>query len=128
VTTNVLGTWMVTHVSPLKKRAQSFLAVAVTGEKAKSKVFLSTGLPYDELYAALIRRDEKAIDPKDWKLGLEKFLGPVEQFSPKHSRPCAFCEGRGFDKVWDGPCNSDWHPQKCQRCEGTGVRLRRPRA
>jgi hypothetical protein len=127
VTTNLLGTWMVTHVSPRKKTARSYLAVAVTGEKAKSKVFLATGLPFDELYAVLVRRDEKPIDPKDWNQSFEKFLGPLEQFMPRHTRACPHCEGRGFDKVWDGPCNSDWHPEKCKQCGGTGVRLRRPR-
>lgn len=125
---NTLGTWVVTHVTPKRKEARSFLAVAVTSEKAKSKVVLSTGLPYDELYAALIRRDEHPIPPVEWNAGLEKCLGPIEQFSPKHTRPCASCEGRGFDKVWDGPCNADWYPKKCTRCEGTGVRLRRPKA
>lgn len=127
MTENVLGTWVVTHVSPRKKAARSYLAVAVTGEKARSKVFLSTGLPFDELYASLVRRDGKAVDPKDWSQNLEKFLGPLEQFMPRHTRPCPGCEGRGFDRVSDGPCNSDWHAERCEQCAGTGVRLRRPR-
>ena len=104
-----------------------FMAVAVTGEKAKSKVHLNTGLPYDELYAVLVRRDEKPIDPKDWNPGLETCLGDVKQFTPRGTRPCAFCDGRGFNKVWDGPCNADWDSEDCERCEGTGVRLRRSR-
>lgn len=128
MTTNVLGTWLVTHVDPTRRGPRSFLAAAVTGEKAKSKVFLSTGLPFDELYAVLVRRDERPVEPKEWNPTLERFIGPVEQFSPRHTRPCPFCEGRGFDKVWEGPCNADWHPEKCGRCEGTGVRLRRSRA
>lgn len=128
MTSNVLGTWLVTHVDPKRKKPSSFVAVAVSEEKARSKVFLSTGLPFDELYAALIRRDEKAVEPSEWVPSLERFVGPVEQFTPRRTRPCPSCEGRGFDKVWDGPCNSDWHPEKCGQCGGTGVRLRQSRA
>lgn len=119
---NALGTWMVTHVDPSTEATRSFLAVAVTASKARSKVFLATGIPYDDLYASLVRRDDKSIDPRDWKPQFERFLGSLEEFLPAHTRACPRCDGR---RLTSTPVPE--HPATCSVCEGTGVRLRRRR-
>ena len=123
-----MGTWVVTHASPegprraaSKAANQMYLAVAVTGPKATSKVHLATGLPYEELHTTLVRRDEVALPPDEWNPALERCLGPVEEFRP---RTCPTCKGRGSAKIWDGP---DYEWKTCPLCNGSGVKPRRPR-
>ena len=34
---------------------------------------------------------------------------------------CPICEGRKYERLWDGPCNSDIHYEDCWWCAATGV-------
>jgi len=120
----------VTHVRPETSGEQgAYLAVALTAPKACSKVHLKTRLPYDELHAVLVRWDDADVPSKEWSPALERYLGPVSQFGPRRAKPCSWCEGRGHEKISDGPCNSHWRTEVCRVCKGTGVavRGRRPR-
>lgn len=119
---------MVTHVRPQSTQPQrAFLAVACTASKACSKVHLKTALPYDELHAVLVRWDDGEIKPENWNPSLERYIGPVTQFSPRRTKPCTWCEGRGRERIYEGPCNSDWRSEICRVCKGAGVAPRRPR-
>lgn len=72
----------------------------------------------------LVRRDPV---PTKFKPELEGCLGRVSDFAPQTKNPCMWCEGLGYDKVSNGPCNADWEAVTCTRCGGTGVKPRRPR-
>lgn len=122
----LLGTWLVTHVpSEPNGQQQAFVAVAVREEMARRKTHLKTGLPYSELYAVLIRRDEVPVDSDAWNPGLERCLGSLREFSPQRHRGCSRCEGKGFRKQQDesGTGHFEWVP--CSACQATGIRGRR---
>jgi hypothetical protein len=110
-----LSVWAVTHVCPQglasggPKANQTYLAVAVSGQKATARVHLTTGLPYDELHTMLVRRDPTPVPAEDWNPALERCLGSVRDFWP---RTCPVC--KGLDK-------------RCSACKGTGTKHRRSR-
>ena len=34
------------------------------------------------------------------------------------SKVCRWCGGTGEERIFDGPCNADWHTSKCRGCNG----------
>jgi hypothetical protein len=125
MTTNRIGVWLVTHVSRLGGAPTYWFVAARTSSKATSIVALKKAKPYDELYSALVRWDEKVYTHSEWNPGLEGILGDLDNFGPGKTRPCLQCDGRGVVRHQVGDTFSNFETLKCGTCSGTGVRARK---
>jgi len=120
--------WAVTHVCRRglgeggPKANRTYLAVAISEEKATAKVHLITGLPYEELHTKLVRRDPAPVPSEEWRASLECCLGCIDDFWP---RTCPSCKGRGT--VRDQVSDDDRNRVRCSLCKGTGTKPRRSR-
>jgi hypothetical protein len=111
-----LGVWIVTEVRPGNPQASVHFAVASSPEKAQDLVARRTRLDPSCLSVVLLRADLTRA-PRNPPRGqpLERYLGPLEKFSPFLRESCAFCHGTGL-------LPGSRPPEQCSVCGGSGLK------
>jgi len=115
-----LSTWIVTYAGQ-GSSPRAFLAAAATPSEARIRTHLATGIPFDDLSAVLVRRDEAPV--AHLRPGMERFLGSLEHFTPRRVRTCLLCGGHGRVRR---PTETGVETVACDACGGTGARPDRP--
>lgn len=115
-----LSTWIVTH-APDGPTPRAFLVAARSEDRARAKVHLATGFPYDDLHAVLVRRDPAPVETL--RPDMEAVLGALEHYTPRRLRPCLPCGGHGHVRR---PTETGVETVACDACGGTGARPDRP--
>jgi len=111
-----LSTWIVTEVTPDDPQASVHFAVAAHPEKARDLVARRTRIEPTNLSVVLLRTDPSAASSQRSRGALqEKYLGPLEKFSPFLREPCAPC--RGIGKV-----PGSRPVEICPTCGGSGFK------
>ena len=99
-----LTLWIVTEITPTNPQA------------ARELVARRTRIEVGTLNAVALREDLTDV-PEEVRrrLSAEKYLGPLEKYSPVLRASCSFCRGTG-KTVGSMP------PVQCSICAGSGVR------
>jgi hypothetical protein len=111
-----LSTWIVTEVTGDDPQASIHFAVAVHAEKARDLVARRTRIEPKNLSVVRLRMDLSPV-PTGRSRGaqFEKYLGPLEKFSPFLREPCGPC--RGIGKV-----PGSRPVELCPICAGSGFK------
>jgi hypothetical protein len=111
-----LSTWIVTEVTPDDSQASVHFAVAVKAEKARDLVARRTRIEPKNLSVVRLRMDLSPV-PRPWPRGAqpERYLGPLDQFSPFLRDACGSCRGTG-KVVGSKPV------EECPTCGGSGIK------
>jgi len=116
-----LSTWIVTEVHHDDPQASVHFAVAASADRARDLVTRSTLIPGNSLSAVVLSEELSPVPPaRRREPGIERYLGPLEKFSPFLRDACGFCRGTGL-VVGSRP------PEKCPTCGGSGFRTVRRR-
>jgi hypothetical protein len=112
-----LGTWIVTETTPTEPRRSIHFVCAASLERAIELVALRTGIHPETLSPVPLRVDASPVPPRR-RIEFERYLGPLEQFSPFLRDACDFCRGHGR-VIGSRP------PRPCPTCGGTGFKTTR---
>jgi len=116
-----LSTWIVTYVTPTNPREAIFFAVAVSSKRAQDLVTRKTGIPASSLSAVRLTEELSEVPQAlRGRPGLERYLGPLDQYSPYLRDACDFCRGTG-KTIGSRP------PKRCPTCGGSGAKTVRTR-
>lgn len=111
-----LSTWIVTEVRPDDPQASVHFAVAVLAEKARDLVARRTRIPPENLSVVRLWMELSPVPPRLRRSpDTERYLGPLERFSPFLRDSCTFCRGTG-KVIGSKP------PEPCLTCGGSGLR------
>jgi len=114
-----LATWIVTYVTPTNPREAVFFAYATSAERARDLVSLKTGIDGGSLSVVRLTEELSPVPSEArGRPGLERYLGPLEQYSPYLRASCAFCRGTGR-VLGSKPA------EPCPTCGGSGLKTTR---
>lgn len=113
-----LGTWIVTETTATEPRRSVHFACARSPERAVELVARHTGIDPQTLSPVPLRPDAVPVPRGRERRDMERYLGPLEQFSPFLRHPCRFCRGLGLE-----PGSSP--VRACGPCGGSGLETRR---
>lgn len=112
-----LTVWIVTEVTADEPRASVHFVQASTVERARDLVVRRMGIPGQRLSVVPLYENPTPVPPSlRSRPGVERYLGPLEMFSPYQQASCSFCGGTG-----KAPGSHD----PCPVCGGTGIRKTR---
>lgn len=109
-----LTTWIVTEVYEDDPQASIHFVVATSADRAKDLVTRRTLIPGNSLSAVPLSHSPVSYNPRK-ELALEKYLGPLEKFSPVLRADCSFCHGIGL-------IPGSKPVEMCPTCGGSGFK------
>jgi len=112
----VLSVWIVTAVGP---EPSVHFVIAGSFDRAQDLVVRRTHIRAESLSVVKLREDFAPV-PQSLarKPGVERYLGPLEKFSPYLRADCSLCRGTG-KVIGSRP------PELCPVCGGTGLKTTR---
>ena len=114
-----LSTWIITEVTARDPQASIHFVVAYSSERARDLVTRRRRIPPEILSVVRLWEESAPVAQGRRKaLDLERYLGPLEQFSPYLKDSCSFCRGTG-KIVGSKPSES------CGTCGGSGLKTAR---
>jgi len=115
----ILGTWIVTETTPAEPRRSVHFVCAASPERAVELVALRTATDPATLSPVALRADAAPVPPgRERRPGTERYLGPLEKFSPFLRGACDSCRGHGR-------VPGTRPPRTCPTCGGTGFKTTR---
>ena len=111
-----LSVWIVTAVGP---EPSVHFVVAGSLDRARDLVVRRTRIRPETLSVVCLREDLAPLPQRlTRRPGVERYLGPLEKFSPYLRADCSFCRGTG-KVIGSSP------PETCPVCGGSGLKTTR---